>query len=485
MPFAMPAISHAMTRTLSLLAATLLLSGCAVVQRSPSLPPAVQQALDASGLASDALAYVAIPLHQRDRALRLRDQQAMQPASTMKLVTAIVALDRLGPNARGRTELLAADAVLGDVLNGPLYLRGGADTDLDWGVLSTLLRRVREQGVREIRGGLVVDRTLFKPARADLGVPPFDEQPEFQYNQIPDALQLNVNLLDVSMRSDATGIEARVFPAWPGLGIDTRAFSLFDARCADWEDGWKLPVVVAGQIQLQGGFPKNCSRSEKLNLVDRQLLTAAAVRQLWRELGGEIGAGDIEAPTPLEARLLARHTGRPLAEVTRELMKSSDNPLARLTYLRLGAASAKAADYPRTVDAADAEVRAWFKAHGIDDAGLVMDNGSGLSRSERIKPAQLAAMLVAALDGKLAPELLTALPIAGVDGTLRNRLKGPATLGLARLKTGTLNNAVALAGVVPDRQNRPWVVVVMLNAPQAGKKGRPVLDAVIEWVAGQ
>ena len=208
----------AMTQVLRLLAAALLLSGCAALQRPPSLPSGVQQALTVSGLPQDALAYIAIPLHQRGQALRLRDQQAMQPASTMKLVTTIVALDRLGPNARGRTELLAAEAQLGDVLTGPLYLRGGADTDLDWGVLNTLLRQLREQGVREIRGGLVVDRSLFKPARMDVGVPPFDEQPEFQYNQIPDALQLNVNLLDVLMQSDASSVQARVFPTWPGIG---------------------------------------------------------------------------------------------------------------------------------------------------------------------------------------------------------------------------------------------------------------------------
>lgn len=467
----------------ALLAAALLLSGCAALR--PALPPAVQQALEKSGLPESGLAFVAIPLHQRDRPLALRAQQVMQPASTMKLVTTIVALDRLGPNARGRTELLASGALQGDVLPGPLFLRGGADTDLDWGVLSTLLRRLREQGVREIRGGLVVDRTLFKPARADIGVPPFDEQPEFPYNQIPDALQLNVNLLEVQLQSDAKAVQARLFPAWAGLSIDASALTVAEARCADWEDGWKLPVVQQGRIALHGQFPANCARSTALNLIDRQRLTAAAVQQLWRELGGVMADQAREGATPADARLLARHDGRPLAEVAREYMKASDNPLTRLTYLRLGAASPRAAEFARTADAADAEVRDWLKAQGIDAAGLVLDNGSGLSRSERITPAQLAAMLVAALDGRHAPELLSTLPVAGVDGTLRRRLKGTAAEGRARLKTGTLNNVVALAGVVPDRLNRPWVVVVMLNVPGAGAKGRPVLDALIEWVAGQ
>ncbi|CAN5221194.1 D-alanyl-D-alanine carboxypeptidase/D-alanyl-D-alanine-endopeptidase [soil metagenome] len=472
-------------RALPLVAAALLLSGCAAFRAAPELPAAVQEALDKAGLPASALAYIAIPLHQRDRAIGLREQQPMQPASTMKLLTTIVALDRLGPNARGRTELLAVDALRGDVLSGPLYLRGGADTDLDWGALNTLLRQLREQGVREIGGGLVVDRTLFKPARMELGVPPFDEQPEMQYNQIPDALQLNVNLLDVRLQSDASSVRAQLFPAWPGLAIDASGLAVAEGRCADWEDGWKIPLVQQGRIELQGVFPAHCSQRPELNLIDRQLLTVAAVRQIWRELGGVMAEGDLEAPTPASARLLARHEGRPLAEVAREMLKASDNPLARLTYLRLGAASAKAVDAARTVDAAEFEVRAWLAGHGIADEGLVLDNGSGLSRSERIKPAQLAAMIVAALDGPRAPELLTALPVAGVDGTLRKRLQSSLTLDRARLKTGTLNNVVALAGVVPDRQNRPWVVAVMLNAPQAGAKGRPVLDAWIEWIAAQ
>jgi D-alanyl-D-alanine carboxypeptidase/D-alanyl-D-alanine-endopeptidase (penicillin-binding protein 4) len=405
----------------------------------------------------------------------------------MKLVTTVVALDKLGANARGRTDLLALAPLVGDVLSGPLYLRGGADTDLDWAALHLLLRELREQGVREIQGGLVVDRSMFRPARLDIGVPPFDEAPEFAYNAIPDALNLAGNLLSYRLSADQQGVKARVFPAWPGIELDAGAMTLSDKACKDWDEDWLAPHVSASaqgqRIVLAGAFPRDCVQRADLNLLDRQWVTTQAVRQIWLELGGVIGVGDAEAPTPTGARILASHQGRPLAEVVRGMMKRSDNPLTRLTYLRLGAATA--VDQEDTRAAAQRAVHQWFAAKGLDSDGLVLDNGSGLSRSERIKPAQLAALLEVAWSGPHAPELLTSLPVAGVDGTLSRRFKGSAAEGRARMKTGTLNNAVALAGYVQDARQRPWVVVVMLNGPGTDAKGRPVLDALVDWVARQ
>ena len=475
-------------RRIALLLALAGVGGCTTLR--PTLPDEVTQAIAKAGMTQATLGVVAYPLHQRSRVLALNADLAMQPSSTMKIVTAVVALDRLGPNSRGRTDLLAAAPLVGDVLQGPLYLRGGADTDFDWGALQMLLRELREQGVREIQGGLVVDRSLFQPARLDIGLAPFDEAPEFAYNVVPDALNLASGVLRFRLNADAATMQARASPAWPGIELDATAMTLNDKPCEDWDEDWLAPQVgstLQGQrIKLAGAFPRNCRQSTELNLLDRQWLTAQALRQMWRELGGVMGGSvesDREAITPSDARLLASHQGRPLAEVLRGMMKHSDNLLARLTYLRLGAAAAKEGEDTRM--AADRAVRDWFASKGLDSVGLVLDNGSGLSRSERIKPAQLAAVLALALDSSQAPELLTTLPVAGVDGTLSRRFKGSPAAGRARMKTGTLNEAVALAGYVWDAQQRPWVVVVMLNGPGTGAKGRPVLDALVDWVARQ
>jgi D-alanyl-D-alanine carboxypeptidase/D-alanyl-D-alanine-endopeptidase (penicillin-binding protein 4) len=468
--------------TLMLLAA-LLLAGCA----TPRVPDPVQAALAAAGLPAESLGYVLQPLDGSRPALQQRAGDAMVPASTMKLVTATVALDRLGPSHRGRTELLAAAPPVDGVVDGPLILRGGADPDLDWGALWWLLRQLRDSGVREIRGGLVIDRTLFQPTRFDVGLPPFDEAPEFPYNVIPDALHLNGSLLDFELQSTATGVGARTLPALAGLAVDASGMALSTAPCKDWGEGWQPAVLrPAGDgftVALHGRFPAGCRQRAALQLVDRQWLAVRAVRQFWAELGGAMGPGDAEGAAPAGAVVLASHRGRPLAEVLRGVMKNSDNALTRLIYLQLGAQAARPGE--PTLAAAERAVRDWFASRGLDADGLVLDNGSGLSRRERIRPAQLAALLRAGQRGGQAPELLATLPVAGVDGTLSRRLKdGPAT-GQARLKTGTLRDAVGLAGFVPDAAGRPWVFVALLNHPEASAKGRPVLDALVNWVAAQ
>lgn len=466
-----------------LIVAALALSGCASIR----MPDPVQAALDQAGLPAESLGFVLQPLDGSRPALTRRADQPMSPGSTMKLVTATVALEQLGINHRGRTELLAAAPPVGGVIDGPLILRGGADTDLDWPALWWLLRQLRESGVKDIRGGLVVDRTLFSPTRFDLGLPPFDESPEFDYNVIPDALHLNGSLLDFELQATAAGLQARTVPALAGLVVDASAMTLSSRPCKDWDEDWKPAVLQpAGDgmvVKLQGGFPAHCRQQAPLQIVDRQWLVTRAVRQFWTELGGSLGAGDAEAAAPAGAVVLATHRSRPLAEVLRGVMKRSDNALTRLLYLQLGAQAAQPGE--PTLAAADRRVRAWFAAHGVADAGLVMDNGSGLSRQERITPAQLAAVLRAGQAGAQAPELLSTLPIAGVDGTLSRRLKDGPAAGRARLKTGTLRDAVGLAGFVTDAAGRPWVFVALLNHPEAARKGRPVLDALANWVAAQ
>jgi D-alanyl-D-alanine carboxypeptidase/D-alanyl-D-alanine-endopeptidase (penicillin-binding protein 4) len=129
-------------------------------------------------------------------------------------------------------------------------------------------------------------------------------------------------------------------------------------------------------------------------------------------------------------------------------------------------------------------IRAWMQRHGIDDTGLVLENGSGLSRTERVRPAQMAGLLQAAQKSLWMPEFLTSLPIAAVDGTMKRRLKDSPAAARARVKTGTLKNVVAIAGYVPDANGELCVVVAMINHDLTGNgNGRKAIDALIDWVA--
>jgi serine-type D-Ala-D-Ala carboxypeptidase/endopeptidase (penicillin-binding protein 4) len=449
-------------------------------------PEPVQQALQAAGLPASALAYAAVPLGHHGRAVGWQATRPMQPGSTMKLVTSIVALDVLGPNHRGFTELVSAAPRRagpdGEVLDGDLVLRGGGDVELGVSQLWALLMELRESGLRELRGDVLLDRSRYNPPRVDLGLPPFDSAPEFPYNVIPDALNVAGSLLPLKLQATAEGVVATAVPALDGLVIDARGMGLVDARCADWDDHWK-PATTAREggvttITLHGAFPRGCTARPALQLLDRDELAERLVRTLWRGLGGRFTGRVREGTAPAGAAVLARRQGRPWGELMRHLNKASDNAWTRVLFHELGVAAPAEAPGP-TAQRADRVLRDWLRRERIDAAALVSDNGSGLSRSERVSTQLLAEMLRAAWQSRHRHDLLATLPTVGVDGTMRLRLRESPATGWARLKTGTLRNVVGLAGVMRDADGREWAVAMLIN-DEAAARGRPVLDALVD-----
>jgi D-alanyl-D-alanine carboxypeptidase/D-alanyl-D-alanine-endopeptidase (penicillin-binding protein 4) len=457
------------------------------------LPAPVAQLMAASNIPEDAIG--ALVLRGDVSLLSHLAERPMQPASTMKLVTTLIGLEQLGPVFRGRTELRSAGILVGDTLRGDLALRGGADADLTGEVLANMLQALRNQGVRRIEGSLVLDRQLFNPARPDAGLPPFDESPDAYYNVVPDALLVNKNMLLLDMRSNGGRVQINSQPALDRVTVES-GMTLIDAACARWEDGWKQPIVLrepggAIRVVLQGTYPKNCIASNSINVVDRQDYVDRLFREAWKKLGGEISGPTLDGVTAPDARLLAEHVSRALPEVVRDINKPSDNALARTLFLSLGSLEADPlhGSHPMpgagpTALRADMVVRDWMRRKGINDAGLVIDNGSGLSRTEKISPLQMASLLNAGLRSKWTPEFMASLPIVGVDGTMRKRLKDSPAAERARMKTGTLRNVTAVAGYVPDANGQQCVVVAMINTERATEaKGRAVLDALVDWVA--
>jgi len=458
------------------------------------LPQPVAQALQQNGIRQDEIGVLV--LRGDATVLEHRAGLPMQPASTMKLVTTLVGLERLGPAFRGRTELRTTGQVEDGVLRGSLYLKGGADADLSGEHIADMLRALRYDGIERIEGDLVLDRGLFQPARTDLGLPPFDESPEAYYNVIPDALLVNKNMLQLDMRSTASSLQLRMHPELERVSVSSEML-LVDASCAAWENGWQQPDVrreADGRIKVvvRGTFPKNCNRSYGVNVLDRDDYVGRLVRQAWSDQGGVLSGRTITGATPPEARLLAAHASRQLPELVRDTNKPSDNALARTLFLSLGSLQADPvagslalpSAEESTFARADAAVRGWLREKQIDDTGFVIDNGSGLSRIERISAQQMAHLLQAGLRSPWAPEFQSSIPIGAVDGTMRRRLQDSPAAGRARLKTGSLRNVTALAGYVPDANGVPCVFVAMINSEQSGNgRGRAVLDTLVDWVA--
>lgn len=476
-----------------LLAALFAASGAAHAQ----LPEPVAQLLEAARIPQEAMG--AVVLRNGTPLLAHGAGRSMQPASTMKVLTTMAALEQLGPIFRGRTEIRTTAELVRGVLRGDLYLRGGADADFNEDVLTRILQELRNEGVWRIQGNIVLDRQLFQPSQPDPQAPPFDEYPYAYYNVVPDALLLNTNLLRLELRSTGSQLSAVMLPAMEKVALKAD-LKLVDTPCALWETGWKPPAAVRtdGKINvlLRGTFPKDCSKATSINVLDRHDYLERLLRTTWKRLGGvlngDVREADAVGATPPTARLLAEHVSRPLPELLRDINKQSDNTLARTLFLSLGSLEADSAlgshPLPPTADStatrAEQRIRAWLQERGIATEGLVLENGSGLSRLERATPAQLAAVLQAGQRSLWMPEFVSSLPIAGLDGTLRKRLKdSPAALH-ARLKTGSLSGVVAIAGYVPDASSQPCVVVAFINDEHvANGAGRAVLDALVDWVA--
>lgn len=207
--------------------------------------------------------------------------QSMQPASTMKLFTTLAALEQLGPVFRGRTELLTSAALVNGTLEGDLILRGGADADFNEDVLGHMLQALRNQGIKSIKGDIVLDRQLFQPARADLGQPPFDEYPWAYYNVAPDALLVNTNLLKVELRAVGGKLSLAMLPELDQVTLRSE-MALSDAACAAWENGWRGPDFTRKgekiEVVLHGSFPKDCVKSISVNVLDPHDYLARLVR---------------------------------------------------------------------------------------------------------------------------------------------------------------------------------------------------------------
>ena len=343
------------------------------------LPEQVAMPLRTANIPADALGAIVMRVDDGAIIISHGARRSLQPASTLKLLTTLAGMEKLGPTFRGRTEMRTTGPIAAGILQGDLILRGLADADLDWEALQRMLQTLRNQGIAEIRGDLVLDRHFFSPARPDKDAPPFDETPEFRYNVIPDALLLNTNLLQFDLASADQGMHIGMSPALERVSI-VSDMKLVERACTQWEDGWKLPTQSkaadgAIRIELHGEFPKNCSVSTNINILDRVDFADRLFRSLWRNLGGTFRGSTREGATPADARLLAEHRSRTLAEVTRDINKRSDNPMARLLYLSLGALAANdsGASDVATPQRAEREVRAWLQQRGIAQDGLVLE----------------------------------------------------------------------------------------------------------------
>lgn len=445
------------------------------------LPKSVQNALKQAGIPAASVGMFVQDVTAGKPLIAHRAEQPMSPASTMKLVTTFAGLDLLGPAYTWKTEALTGGTESGDTLTGDLIIKGYGDPALTLESFWSLLRDVRRLGIRQIRGDLVLDGSYFQAEVGDPGA--FDSAPNRPYNVLPDALLVNFKTIRFRFVPELAGSGVRVIAdVAPAMVHVVSQLQVQDGPCGDWSEGVVTEIGRNGggvvSVLVSGVYPRACGeKSLYLGLFDNTRHVDALFRQLWQELGGTISGSVRKGSAAPDARLLAQHESRALAEVVRDINKFSNNVMARQLLLTVG----REVGNEGSVRSAAQVIDQWLGARGLHFPEMEIENGSGLSRVERIAPAHMGALLLAAWRGPLMAEYVSSLPIVAVDGTMKKRLRNHDVAGHAHMKSGSLQGVKAIAGYVHDRKGRSMVVVCIINHPGASA-GQAAQDALLEWV---
>jgi D-alanyl-D-alanine carboxypeptidase/D-alanyl-D-alanine-endopeptidase (penicillin-binding protein 4) len=443
------------------------------------LPPNVLQALKAAQIPAASVAIVVQPVDTAQPLVAHNAARAMNPASVMKLVTTYAALDLLGPAWTWKTTAWVDTAAVNGVLSGNLYLKGSGDPRFAIEHLWGLLRQLRVRGIQQINGDVVLDRTVFDVPAIDPGA--FDDKPMRPYNVGPDGLLINLRALRFTLLADNGKPRLLMETPSDGLRVDNQLRAGEGGCGSNWKDFISIRLIPennGNRLEFTGTYSPMCGE-KALNLAplpaDGQ--AGGLIRALWKELGGTLGGQVRGGSVPVGSRLIATHESPPLADTVRDINKYSNNVMARQVYLTLGNESA-----PATAERARQRIADWLNARGLRFAELEIENGSGLSRSERISADSLNRLLLDAWKNPVMPEFVSSLPIVGIDGTMKKRLNGSEATGRAHIKTGTLDSVKTAAGYALDARGRRYAVTFLINHPRASA-GSAAIDALLVWVA--
>ena len=407
------------------------------------------------------VSVVAQPLDHGGKTWSLNPHALRLTASTAKLYTTYAALVRLGPATTLKTEVWQ---------NGSdLIIVGSGDPSMTVERLSSLLRQLRAQGIKDIRGNIVLDRSRFGPASA-LPFDPtaFDGKLMRSYNVGPDALLLNFRAIQIVLTPQNGSVLARLETPLAGAEIDNQ-LQPSEGACSDWKDAIQSTISSNFKITLKGKFPRSCTPqtlqlaahgSELVGEAGANKYAEALIRGLWQEMGGSWHGKTVSGTKPDSATLVASSESQPVVQLVRDINKYSNNVMARQLFLLL-------AEAPSTQTDAEQALRQTLAARNVPMKHLVIENGSGLSRKEATTAEEMTGLLRVIWNDPRMPEMLSSLPIGATDGTLKKNKNNGGDTGRIRLKTGSLENARTVAGYVQDNSGRWHTLVVMIQDPKS------------------
>ena len=469
---------------------------------SLEIPQAVVSSLNRNQIPRDAFSISVIEIEQgrpgkqvAKKILDWRGNDLMNPASAMKLLTTLTGLDILGPNYRWRTNIYTDGVIRQGTLKGNLYLQGTGDPKLIPEELAKMMRELQGLGIQKIDGNLFFDRSAYAPSVMEHNT--IDGESLRAYNVPPDPLLYAFRTLSfqIGKSRSADFIDISYTPALSQLKISNQ-MQLVDRPCDNWKNNIRFNLDPEGisntnqplTAQFSGAFPSAC-KGVNFNVValDANTFLTQGFAAAWELTGGTWAQAPVgkNGTVPLAARLLLQFEGIALADDVLDINKYSNNVMARQLLLTL---ALEKMGKPATTANGELVMQSWLKQNGLDFQGLVIENGSGLSRSEAISANQMNQLLLTARNLSVADIFYNSLPIAGTDGTMRNRLMGQLRKFLhlkkkpeARIKTGSLVDVRAISGYVLSKSGKIYAVTSFINHPNAWR-GLEAHDQLLSWL---
>lgn len=459
---------------------------CAATAAGQELPEHIARILKGHGIPESDASIVVREIGAAEPLLSHLPDVPRNPASVMKLVTTWTALEVLGPTYDWKTEVYYRGNFDGRKLDGDFVLKGYGDPYLVIEEFWKLLRTVRQTGLQEITGNLVLDDSYFDVVEDNPG--DFDGQPYRTYNVLPNALLVNFKAVYFQFYPDRTAQRVSILADPPLSNLNIKnSLELDPGPCGGYQRGISFNPTNPSkldEIVFDGHFSERCNAyGMSRTVLEHDTYTLGLFTTLWNELGGRF-AGNVSygVVTP-EERPVVVWRSKPLGEVIRSINKNSNNVMTRQLLYTLGAEQFGA---PGTRDEGIEVVRDFLGNKGLDTSSLVLSNGAGLSREGRVSARMLTDMLLLAGKSAYAPEFIASLSLGGMDGTTRGRFGRDAVAGQMHVKTGRLDHVSALAGYVHRSEGRDCVIAVLLNTEDAHRgPGQELEQAVLEWLEEQ
>ncbi len=454
------------------------MTGVAVAQ---TVPAEVEDMLERTAIARENISLWVAPVDTGVPIVEWNSDVPRRPASVTKVITTGIGLLLLGENYCWRTEFSTNGSIHNGVLKGDLFIKAYGNPYLVEEDMRAMVAALRQRGISRIEGRVALDRSYYAKQTQMQNPDAFDGHGMEPYNAIPSALSINFRTVKVNFEVKGGGVRVTTTPPLKNLVIDNQMTLNKRKRC-------RGKKAFAPQLELhrpshtltvRGSMSRRCSKQQVTRVIgDAGDLFFAHFKRAWEAAGGTMNNTWVYGHAGGPTTLLYEGVSQPLHEQIAAMNKLSNNLMTRQLFLTIGA---ELTEPPATTSKGRGVVIQRLKKFGIDTRDLVIENGSGLSRRTQLTATQLGQFMVAMQYTPVASYFERSLSIAGVDGTLKRRLRGTPLAGNAVGKTGTLKGVKSLVGYLTSASGRKFVYVVLLNGRKA-KTGRPLMDELMQWI---